>query len=244
MAWQEVYLERWYSRSRGWIDGTTRFHEICGEELAQLAPDAALLEIGSGSSNSSSDFFSGLGFLTGVDIDPAVQANAALDDAYVVTGEDLPFPDESFDACLSNWVLEHVEDPKTHLREVSRVLRPGGRYIARTPNRFHYVSVVAAATPHWFHKLVANRLRKLPEEVHEPWRTFYRVNSRRAIRRTAAASGLEVAQIRLMESEPVYGMASRMLFLVFLSYERIVNFSRRFEGLRHSMVIVLQKPRQ
>lgn len=242
MAWQEVYLERWYSRSGGWIDGTTRFHEICREELAQLASDAILLEIGSGSSNPTSDFFSELGFLTGVDLDPAVKANDALADAHVVVGELLPFPDGSFDACLSNWVLEHVEDPETHLQEVSRVLRPGGRYLARTPNRFHYVSFVASATPHWFHKLVANRLRKLPEDVHKPWKTFYRLNSRGAVSRTAAASGLEVAHISLIEPEPVYGMASRLLFLIFLGYERIVNSSRHFEGLRHSMVIVWQKP--
>ena len=40
----------------------------------------------------------------------------------------LPFRSRSFDHVITNAVLEHVTDPQTAVREVSRVLRPGGYF--------------------------------------------------------------------------------------------------------------------
>lgn len=235
-------MDRWYSRAGGWTDGTTKFHEMCREAVRGAQENPSLLEIGAGPPNPSSDFFAALGTLTGVDVDPIVRSNPALVNAVVVEAEELPFEDCSFDACFSSWLLEHVEDPSVHLKEVARVLKPGGRYVARTPNRYHYVSIAAAMSPHWFHRLVANRLRALPEETHEPWPTYYRLNTRRAITRSAADSGLRVSSIVLIESEPSYGFAARPLFLLLMAYERLVNSTPLLEGLRHTVNVVFDKP--
>lgn len=47
----------------------------------------------------------------------------------------LDLPSASFDAVYSNDVLEHLhpDDGLIHLREVNRILRPGGRYLLWTP---------------------------------------------------------------------------------------------------------------
>ncbi len=42
-------------------------------------------------------------------------------------GQSLPFGDDSYDAVLSTWTLCTVPDPAAALREVRRVLRPGGK---------------------------------------------------------------------------------------------------------------------
>ena len=42
----------------------------------------------------------------------------------------LPFEDESFDACRIDRVLQHIADPAPVVREMARVLRPGGRLVA------------------------------------------------------------------------------------------------------------------
>lgn len=54
-------------------------------------------------------------------------------------GEHLPYADASFDAVLSNEVIEHVQDDRAALAEVARVLRPGGRLLLFCPNRWYPV---------------------------------------------------------------------------------------------------------
>ncbi len=43
------------------------------------------------------------------------------------------FADESFDVVLLNHVIEHIDDPLRTLREVHRILRPGGHFVIETP---------------------------------------------------------------------------------------------------------------
>lgn len=44
-------------------------------------------------------------------------------------GARLPFPDESLDAIFANMYLHHTPDPLAAIREMVRVLRPGGRLV-------------------------------------------------------------------------------------------------------------------
>jgi SAM-dependent methyltransferase len=46
-----------------------------------------------------------------------------------------PFADNSFDVVITCQVIEHIEDDKAFLKEIHRVMRPGGLAIITTPNR-------------------------------------------------------------------------------------------------------------
>jgi len=74
---------------------------------------------------------------------------------------ELPFGDGYFDAIFYHHVIEHVDDPAASLRELSRVLKPGGWIFVGTPNRHRLVSSVGAHRqtqwePTWRNKLNDN----------------------------------------------------------------------------------------
>jgi len=45
----------------------------------------------------------------------------------------LPFNDNSFDLVVCSEVLEHLHEYKDAIKEISRVLRPGGQFLASVP---------------------------------------------------------------------------------------------------------------
>lgn len=232
--WQQTYLERFYPQTSWRRDGTADFYALIRKHC-----HGTVLEIGAGPSNPTSDYLKTLGELHGVDIDPCVLDNQALQSVAVIT-DTLPFPDRVFDSCVSNYVCEHLDDPAQHLKETYRVLKRGGVYVFRTPNKFHYVTMVSSLTPHWFHLKVANKLRGI--DGHDPYPTRYRLNSRKQITRMAQDAGFKVEYIRHVEKEPSYGMSSRLLFLLFIAYERIVNSTELLASLRSNLFVILRKP--
>ena len=88
--------------------------------------------------------FARAGFeVTGVDPAPEsiqtarthAEASGLRIDYRTAAGERLPFPDASFDHAACCDVLEHVDDLDSVIREIARVLTPGGLFFFDTVNR-------------------------------------------------------------------------------------------------------------
>lgn len=78
------------------------------------------------------------GLAVGLDITPAMlgQAEAAaeaagIDNTQFVCGdiENLPFASQTFDAVISNCVINHARNKQRVYEEIHRVLQPGGRFV-------------------------------------------------------------------------------------------------------------------
>lgn len=92
----------------------------------------------------------------------------------VADAERLPYPDDSMDLVVGHAVLHHIPDVEQALREVLRVLRPGGRFVfAGEPTRWGDVVARRLSRATWWATTHATRLPMLsawsrpPEELDE-----------------------------------------------------------------------------
>jgi SAM-dependent methyltransferase len=228
--------ERWY---RGvpdnWDDQLFR-----ERILRHVNPRTRVLDLGAGAGIVPHMNFRGLAaHVCGVDLDERVLQNPYLDEAHVGGGEKLPLADASFDVVFADNVLEHLPDPESVFREVRRVLKPGGVFLAKTPNKWHYMPLIARLTPHSFHRLY-NRLRG--RAAVDTFPTRYRANSRGDLRRLARAAGFNVESVDIFESRPEYLRLNPITYAAGFVYERCVNATSLLEGVRILLMVEMRRP--
>ena len=116
------------------------------ETFQTIADDARVIEVGSGAHGLIFYF----GAKSGVGVDPLAVSYRGLFPRWqncaatiAAVGEQLPFPNASFDVVLCDNVVDHAESPKQIVAELVRILRPGG-LLYFTVNIHHPVYAVAA----------------------------------------------------------------------------------------------------
>lgn len=129
LAQRESCAER--DRSSNWQMGLLRRF---------LNDRTTFLEIGPGDCSLSFEVSKIVERVCAVDVSNVVTDHSVVPENFelsIANDARIPLPDESVDLVYSNQLMEHihVDDVFLQLKEIYRILKPGGRYVCITPNR-------------------------------------------------------------------------------------------------------------
>jgi SAM-dependent methyltransferase len=149
LAYQQRKAEHVRGREEEVISAMMRSSRRVREVLEAFQPitaDARVIEVGSGAHGLIFYF----GSQHGIGVDPLAVSYRNLFPRWqccaptvAAVGESLPFPEHSFDVVICDNVVDHAESPVRIVRELARILVPGG-LLYFTVNVHHPVYAVAA----------------------------------------------------------------------------------------------------
>ena len=176
--------------------------------------------------------------VVGVDVTDEPRGNPNIDDAVKGDLRALPLAEGAFDLIVMSHVAEHLIEPEAAFRELARVLRPGGRLLLLTPNRWHYVPLAARLFPYRLH-VAFNRWRGV--DARDVFPTAYRANTAGRLRALAEGAGLTVERIERFETEAEYLAFHLAPYALGVAYERVVNRFDALAPLRVNLLLVGRK---
>ena len=152
---RERYLHGYEEWTRRWMETRTAEREL-QFLIPYLAPGKDLIDCGCGPGSITLGLAEAVspGQVVGIDIEPrqlevarAAAARRGIDNARFEQASiyEIPAPDASFDVAVAHFVIEHVSDPSRALREMRRVLRPGG--VAAIKDPYYPAFVFRPRTP-------------------------------------------------------------------------------------------------
>jgi len=174
-----------------------------------------------------------------VDRDSVRRGVEEVPDLALAVGEKLPYKDGAFDVVLLHEVLEHVDNDLQTMREVRRVLAPGGRAVIFCPNRLY---------PFETHGIFIGKryvfgnmpfVNYLPDFLRNRLVPHARVYSRRRLRRIYRKAGLRAVIHsyvypgfdHIVANRKIVGRMLRMLLYP------LENTPLRIFGLSHFVVL-------
>ncbi|MGC8879791.1 MAG: class I SAM-dependent methyltransferase [Anaerolineae bacterium] len=121
-----------------WRAGQERRLAMIRTAAGECLAGGAILDVGCGVGAYLSALRAHSPYVFGVEVEGRYAREAATRGHVVqALGERLPFAENCFDLVLSHEVIEHVSDDRACVREMVRVLKPGGRLVLFCPNRWY-----------------------------------------------------------------------------------------------------------
>ncbi len=148
------YYETYWSAGKQTFSGATygyapNFRRWMTEELNDLPATTPVIEVGCGDASFTTDLAKKFTSVTAIDISAGqIAENAKLFPGIKFLQHDLseriPFPDATFEVAWCSEVLEHLFDPELALREMHRILKPGGRLLVTVPYHGRFKNLLIA----------------------------------------------------------------------------------------------------
>jgi SAM-dependent methyltransferase len=217
---QNTYRARYGAMRPGWRSSGDQLEAMV---RGYVTPEASVLDLGCGRGGVVELIWRDAKLAAGLDPDSPSLTSRRTSGMPILrgVGEHLPFASSSFDLVVCVWVLEHLKEPLTVLSEVWRVLRPGGHFVFLTPNLRNPLLVlnrIGKALPVVQTRLVS---RFYGRREADTFPVQYRANTVGGLRRLAAASGLEVAELRVVP-DPTYLAVNGFMFRTSVFAERLM----------------------
>ena len=204
-----------------------------------LRPGATLVDVGCGRNAPVLCKYRGRGFRL-IGLDPVASESPTPEvEIYAADICHSGLSDGIADLVMARSVMEHVREPDSAFEEINRILKPNGRFVFLTANRWDYASLAARLVPNALHPLVVKLTEGRQEEDVFP--TAYKCNSRRQIRHLAQEGGFELEKFEYLGQYPNYLLFSRWAFLAGTFYEKTIARVRALNGLRGWLLVSLRK---
>ncbi len=213
----EVIFDRVYP---GFRKAGEHYQELLKE---LIRPSTSVLELGCGRASLATDAIQQADYSVGIDLSlDDLASNGTITYLVKAGGENIPVASHSVDIIISQWVFEHLENPRAVFREIARVLKPNGRVVIFTTNANNYIPVLSWLIPDAIRNTLLTKLLRRP--LHETFPTFYRANTQQRIARYAQITGLRVEQTQYV-GNPFYLAFSPLLFRLALLFEKITDYA-------------------
>jgi SAM-dependent methyltransferase len=186
----EAYYDTYWRPEERPLTGLYR--QLEGLLATYTPPEGRYLDVGCGDGRTAGSYLRRAGRYTGVDVSASAVDRArsqGFDAVRIDDPADLPFEPGQFDMAVCLETLEHLVDPLAAVREMGRLLQPGGLLVATVPNVVYWRRRLDFALIGRWNPL-GDRL-----SIEQPWRDPHlRFFTPSTLRRMVETGGFQIVE--------------------------------------------------